>query len=260
MDHSTFYTDHWQRIDDDRIARYERMFEWPEGSAALLADADLRPGHRVLDFGAGPGFMALGMANMVGERGQVHGVDINARFVADATARAADRPNVEFHHVLDGGVPLPDGTVDRAIAKNVLEYVPSASATLAELKRVLAPGGRIHLIDSDWGLAVVEPWGKADTERFFGAAAVAFKEPHIGRKLGGLLAREGFRNVAVRIRAHADQAGDALPLLRNMCGYIDAGGAMAVADAEAMLAEAEAAVETGQYLFALPQFVVTADV
>lgn len=260
MDHSAFYTDHWQRIDDDRIARYERMFEWREGSAALLADADLRPGHRVLDFGAGPGFMALGMANMVGERGQVHGVDINARFVADATARAADRPNVEFHHVLDGGVPLPDGTVDRAIAKNVLEYVPSASATLAELKRVLAPGGRVHLIDSDWGLAVVEPWGKADTERFFGAAAVAFKEPHIGRKLGGLLAREGFRNVAVRIRAHADQAGDALPLLRNMCGYIDAGGAMAVADAEAMLVEAEAAVETGQYLFALPQFVVTADV
>lgn len=260
MNRSTFYTDHWQHIDDDRIARYERMFEWREGSGALLADADLQPGHRVLDFGAGPGFMALGIANMVGERGRVHGVDINARFVADATARVADRPNVKFHHVRDGRVPLPDGAVDRAIAKNVLEYVPSASATLVELKRVLAPAGRIHLIDSDWGLAVVEPWGKAGTERFFGAAAVAFKEPHIGRQLGGLLARQGFRNIAVRIRAHADQAGDALPLLRNMIGYIDAGGAMAVADAEAMLAEAEAAIASGQYLFALPQFLVTADV
>lgn len=260
MDRSTFYTDHWQHIDDERIARYERMFEWRDGSAGLLADADIRPGHRMLDFGAGPGFMALGMATMVGEGGQVHGVDINARFVADATARAADRPNVQFHHIVDGRVPLPDSAVDRAIAKNVLEYVPSVSATLAELKRVLTPTGRIHLIDSDWGLAVVEPWGKTGTERFFGAAAVAFKEPHIGRKLGGLLARQGFRNVAIRIRAHADQAGDALPLLRNMVGYIEAGGAMALTEAEAMLAEAQAAVASGQYLFALPQFLATADV
>ena len=260
MDRRTFYTDHWQQIEPDRIARYERMFEWREGSEALLEDADLRPGQQVLDFGSGPGFMALALADIVGAGGQVHGVDINARFVADATERAKGRANVTFHHVSDGRLPLPDAAVDRAIAKNVLEYVPSVESTLREVRRVLAPDGRIHLIDSDWGFVLVEPWGKAGTERFFAAAAVAFKEPHIGRKLPALLRQAGFRNVAARIRAGADQIGGALPMLRNMRGYIEVGGAMPAAEADAMLAEAEEAIETGRYLFSLPQFIVTADV
>lgn len=259
MDRRTFYTEHWQHIDEERIGRYERMFEWREGSAALLADADLRPGHRVLDFGAGPGFMALAMADIVGDEGHVHGVDINARFVADATQRAAGRANTTFHHVRDGRLPLSERGIDRAVSKNVLEYVPDVDETLAEFKRVLAPGGRIHLIDSDWGFVVAEPWGKAGVERFFAAAEVAFKEPNIGRKLPGLLAKHGFRNVRVRIMANADQDGRALPMLRNMCGYIEAGGAMPAAEAEAMLQQAEDAVRSGGYLFALPQFLATAD-
>ena len=259
MDRRTFYTDHWKHIDDERIVRYERMFEWREGSAALLAGADLQAGQRVLDFGSGPGFMALALADVVGDEGSVHGVDINARFVADAAKRAAERSNVVFHHVQDAHLPFADGDMDRVVAKNVLEYVPDIDATLAEMKRVLRPGGRVHVIDSDWGLVVVEPWGKEGVERFFRAAGVAFKEPHIGRKLAALLVRHGFRDVAVGVLASADQSGRALPMLRNMRGYIEAGGAMPVDEADAMLAAAEAAVESGGYLFLLPQFVVTAD-
>ena len=260
MDRRTFYTDHWKHIDEERIARYERMFEWREGSRALLADADLKPGQRVLDFGSGPGFMALALADIVGDGGHVHGVDINPRFVRDATRRAAGRANVAFHHLRDERLPLPEGSVDRAVSKNVLEYVPDVDATLAEIKRVLAPGGRIHLVDSDWGFVVVEPWGKAGVERFFAAAGVAFKEPNIGRRLPGLLTEHGFRNVRVRIVAGADQDGRALPMLRNMRGYIDAGGAMPAAEADAMLQQAADAVDRGHYLFVLPQFVATADV
>ena len=260
MDPRTFYTDHWQHIDDERVAPYERMFQWREGGAALLADADLQLGQNVLDFGSGPGFMALALADMVGEGGHVHGVDINARFVADARARAVGRANVTFHHVKGQLLPLPDGAVDRVVSKNVLEYVPDVDATLAELRRALKPAGRIHLIDSDWGFVLLQPWGKAGVERFFGAAGVAFKEPHIGRKLGGLLRRHGFRNVAVRVVANADQDGHALPMLRNMREYIRIGGLMTANEADAMLATAEDAVRTGEYLFALPQFVATADI
>ena len=257
MANDTFYTDHWKHIEEDRIARYERMFAWREGNAALLAPAALAPGLRVLDFGAGPGFLALAIADMVGDSGEVHGVDINARFVADATARAKGRDNVAFHHVEGGAIPLPNGTVDRVICKNVLEYVPDAGATVAELKRVLAPGGRFHIIDSDWGFVVVEPWGKDAVERFFAAAAVAFKEPHIGRKAAGLLSTHGFVDIEVRILAAADRDGRALPVLRNMRRYIEVGGGMSPEEADALLASAERAAQTGEYLFALPQFLVT---
>ena len=52
----TFYTDHWRDIEDDRIARYEQMFQWRDGQAVLLEGAELAPGQRVLDLGSGPGF------------------------------------------------------------------------------------------------------------------------------------------------------------------------------------------------------------
>ena len=265
MDIDTYYTDHWKHIEDERIARYERMFEWRDGQAALLVPAAIGPGHRVLDFGAGPGFMSLALADMVGASGRVHGVDLNARFVADATARAAGRDNVSFHHVTDVGIPLPDAAVDRVLCKNVLEYVPDIDATLAELRRVLAPGGRIHVIDSDWGFVVVEPWGKENVDRYFAAAAVAFKEPHIGRKAPGLLARHGFEDVEVRIQAFADTQGRSLPVIRNMRSYIAAAleadgsgaGGLSVEDADALLSSAERAVAEGSFLFSLPQFLVT---
>ena len=85
----TFYTDHWRDIEDDRIARYEQMFQWRDGQAVLLEGADLEAGQRVLDLGAGPGFFATALADRVGSTGAVDGADINARFVESANARAA---------------------------------------------------------------------------------------------------------------------------------------------------------------------------
>jgi len=40
-----------------------------------------------------------------------------------------------------------------------MEYVPDVAATLAEFRRVVKPGGIVHIIDSDWGMLVVEPLG-----------------------------------------------------------------------------------------------------
>ena len=263
MDIDTYYTDHWKHIEEERIARYERMFEWRDGQAALLAPAAIESGHRVLDFGSGPGFMALAIADMVGESGRVDGVDINERFVADATTRAEGRSHVSFHHVTGADIPLPDAAVDRVVCKNVLEYVPDLDATLAELRRVLAPGGRIHIMDSDWGFVLVEPWGKENVDRYFAAASVAFREPYIGRKAPGLLARHGFDDIEVRIQAFADTQGRSLPVIRNMRSYIEAAleaGAdtgLSGDEAEMLLETAERAVGEGTFLFSLPQFLVT---
>ena len=143
MDISSFYTDHWREIEDERIARYEEMFVWQEGHKALLAPAALEPGLNVMDLGAGPGFFAGGLAELVGPRGSVAGVDINARFVADANARHADNPAVTFHHVEDHRLPFAEDTFDRVICKNVLEYVPDLDGTLTEIRRVLKPGGKV---------------------------------------------------------------------------------------------------------------------
>ena len=169
----TFYSDHWKEIEDERVTRYEAMFQWRDAHAVMLESLGLEPGSKVLDYGSGPGFMSLGMGDMVGPTGEVHGVDLNARFVADANERAEGKPHVTFHQGDGQSIPLADASVDRVVCKNVLEYVPDASAALAEFYRVLAPGGRVLVIDSDWGFVLVQPWGDAATRAFFEAAAPA---------------------------------------------------------------------------------------
>ena len=257
MTPNTFYTDHWREIDDERVARYERMFVWRESHAALLAPLGLRRGSRVLDYGCGPGFVTEGMAGIVGSTGRAYGVDLNASFVTNASNRNSESDNISFHLADGDRIPLDDASVDRLLCKNVLEYVPDVRTTLAEFRRVLEPGGRLLLIDSDWGFVAVEPWGRDRTRRFFEAAAPAFREPEIGRKLRAHVIDAGIDDVEVRVQAGVDTEGGSLLVLRNMASYASAFDAISADEVDAMLAEAQAAVEADRYLFCLPQFVVT---
>lgn len=257
MDLERFFTDHWKDIGDDRLARYDRMFRWRDEQKALLEPAALEPGLRVLDVGSGPGYFALGLADLVAPGGRVDGVDINPRFVADASSRAGERSDVQFHRLHDHRLPFDGGVFDRVICKNVLEYVPDLAATLAECARVLKPGGRIHIIDSDWGFVVVEPWGKQTVDRFFGAAAPAFREPYIGRKAPGALARAGFADVTVSMAPIVDRDGRAMNVLINMAGYIREFASLPEGEVAELLQQAESGIEDGSYLFCLPQFLVT---
>ena len=237
------------------------MFAWRDGHAALIEPLDVRPGCRVLDYGCGPGFVATAMAGLAGPGGRVYGVDINARFVADASRRAEGvehLSHLSYYRVENGRIPLPDDAVDRLLCKNVLEYVPDVPATLAEFRRVLEPGGCVLTIDSDWGFVIVEPWGRARTERFFAAASAAFKTPEIGRRLRGELIDAGFVDVEASVRAGVDTAGGSLEVLRNMASYAAACNAMPAAEIGTMIAAAETAAEAGRYLFCLPQFIVRA--
>ena len=258
MDKKTFYSEHWQEIEPERIKRYEAMFQWRDGNLRSLQSLELAKGSRVLDYGSGPGFFALGIADVVGTNGSVKGVDINAQFVEDANRRASTYDNVDFFLLEDESIPLLDASVDRVVCKNVLEYVPSAERTLAELYRVMEPEGRILVIDSDWSFVLVEPWSTSETHRFFEAAGPAFKEPNIGRKLPGFLKKTGFVDVKVQIMAGADLSGGGLSVLRNMQSYGDAFGTLAKAESAELLRSAEDAVTKGEYLFCLPQFIVSA--
>jgi ubiquinone/menaquinone biosynthesis C-methylase UbiE len=255
---SSFYTDHWKQIEEERLARYEEMFVWRDAQQALLEPANIGPGQTVLDVGSGPGFFAGGLAGMVGESGQVHGVDINSRFVADSNDRFADVDNVQFHALSDHILPFEDAMFDRVVCKNVLEYVPDLIASLTEVKRVVKPGGCAHVIDSDWGFVIVEPWSKSAVDEFFAAAAPAFKEPYVGRKVAAALGSVGFSTVTVKMSPYVDQTGRGLNVLHNMASYIRTFDTMPQAEVSALLQAAEDAVHAGRFLFCLPQFLVTA--
>lgn len=254
----TYHKDHWVEIEPDRFARYDRMFKVdPRFAPRLLAPVGVAEGETVLDFGCGPGYVAVELAREVGPGGRVHAVDVNAEFIgraAEVAREAGLAERITLHHVPDERLPLDDGSIDRIYCKNVLEYVPDLDATLAELVRVLRPGGTIVASDSDFGFVVVEPLSPEEVRELFDAAAPAFREPNVGRKLRGAYRRAGLDQVRVEVNVAPDERGNLRGVLENMLGYGTRFGRMSEARADELRARLDAAIAEGTFLVALPQW------
>ncbi|MGH3495372.1 MAG: arsenite methyltransferase, partial [Sciscionella sp.] len=119
------------------------------GCGNPTAVADLHPGERVLDLGSGGGIDVLLSARRVGETGFAYGVDMTEEMLnlARANAAKAGAENVEFLNGTIEHVPLPDASVDVVISNCVINLSIDKPAVLAEMFRVLAPGGRIGISD-----------------------------------------------------------------------------------------------------------------
>jgi len=119
------------------------------GCGNPLAVADLHEGERVLDLGSGGGIDVLLSARRVGPSGKAYGVDMTDDMLtlARANAARAGATNVEFLKGEIEAVPLPDAAVDVVISNCVINLSTDKPAVLAEMFRVLVPGGRIGISD-----------------------------------------------------------------------------------------------------------------
>jgi ubiquinone/menaquinone biosynthesis C-methylase UbiE len=256
----TYYRDHWLDVDPDRVENYEEMFRWRPQLAPLLEPAELAPGQTVIDYGCGPGMLALELARRVGPGGRVYGVDINALFLERARKHAegeglADR--IELRRIERDEIPLSAESADRLVCKNVLEYVERPDEVVREFYRVLRPGGLAHVIDSDWGMLAIEPLGPERLEPIYQAARIAYRTPLVGRRLYGWMRQAGFRDVRIRVLAGPDTEGRAAPVLLHMAKYARDAATLDPAVIEAFVADVKRSIEAGTYLFILPQFLAT---
>jgi SAM-dependent methyltransferase len=114
-----------------------------------LALGELRPGDTVLDLGSGAGVDSILAARMVGPAGKVMGVDMTTEMVekARANSAAAGVANAEFHQAEADRLPGADGSVDVVISNGVFNLCLDKPKVLAEVFRVLKPGGRIQMAD-----------------------------------------------------------------------------------------------------------------
>jgi len=119
------------------------------GCGNPLAVADLHEGERVLDLGSGGGIDVLLSARRVGPSGFVYGVDMTDEMLtlARANAARAGAENVEFRKGEIEALPLRDQAVDVVISNCVINLSTDKPAVLAEMFRVLVPGGRIGITD-----------------------------------------------------------------------------------------------------------------
>jgi ubiquinone/menaquinone biosynthesis C-methylase UbiE len=136
-----------QRYGWDRaVAAYEQGWrDQLEPAHDLMLDmVALQPGERVLDVACGTGLVSLRMAAAVGAAGAVVGTDISGQMVDEARRIAAERAlaNASFERADAEALPFADATFDVAVCGLGLMYVPDPINALAEMRRLLKPGGR----------------------------------------------------------------------------------------------------------------------
>ena len=183
------YSDEFRQLLDRRSAETHAAYLLPR----------LEPGMRVLDFGCGPGTITVGLAKLV-EPGEVHGLDMEESQIEIARAAAADggHDNAAFHvgNVLD--LPFEDSSFDVAHCHAVLMHVPDVRAVLAEVRRVLKPGGIVagremivssSFVEPDLG-GLNEAWGT-----FSKLISANGGHPEMGRQLKGTLIDAGFTDI-----------------------------------------------------------------
>jgi SAM-dependent methyltransferase len=119
------------------------------GCGNPVAVAEMREGETVLDLGSGGGIDVLLSARRVGPTGTVYGLDMTDEMLALAqrNAREAGVTNVHFLEGLIEAIPLPAESVDVVVSNCVVNLSPEKPKVLAEIVRVLRPGGRVGISD-----------------------------------------------------------------------------------------------------------------
>ena len=195
-----------------------RRFTAASSAAYLLPY--LRPGLRVLDFGCGPGTISVGLANAVAP-GELHGVDMEESQIelARSVAAAGGQGNAFFRVADVTRLPFDDDFFEVAHGHNILMHVPDTAAVLAEVRRVLKPGGII---------ACREPMFRSSfTHPEFGVIGKAWRmmedllaaddaHPQMGVELKGRLTEAGFANVQVTASFNMYSSPDDLAYVHGM--------------------------------------------
>jgi len=178
-------------------SRYVQQARWTENLRNYLFDkAGLAAAHRILDLGCGTGALLEGFPATAGAA--VHGADLSLPSVMEASLHA---PNVHLLCADGAALPYADATFDIIFCHFLLLWVNNPRQVLSEMRRVTRPGGSVlALAEPDYGgridyppqLAELGRW-QADSLRGQGA------DPEIGRKLAGLFARAGLRDVGTGV-------------------------------------------------------------
>ncbi len=227
-----------------------------------LAALDLRAGERVLDAGCGTGLLAQSMADLVGPGGRVLGVDISPDMLSHAHARCDPLPQIELRQGSVEAIPAEDSSFDALACTQVLLYIADVTKTLTEIHRVLEPGGRAVIIETDWRGTILNSADDGLCRRILAAWDGAVASPNLPPRLGPMLAAAGLRVTrveAIPIVNRDRTAGHfSVGMTEQFARFAQEHGAVTAAEAAAWLDDLARKGETGEYFFCINRFLFTA--
>lgn len=167
-------------------------------SEEIIARArPIGPSDRILDLGCGTGIVARKLRERLGGGARITGVDMNGQMLAVARKAA---PEIDWREANAMSLPFADASFDIVVCQQMLQFVPDPLVALAEIRRVLVPGGKV----------VFATWRPRHEIPFFEVLG-KIVEKHLGpcnekrfrlgddAELRRLLAEAGFANVALDV-------------------------------------------------------------
>jgi SAM-dependent methyltransferase len=213
----------------------------------------IAPNDLVLDVACGLGFDVIELAQRHSAARFV-GVDIGEGFLEIARERAKGLANAEFVRCDSGRLSFAARTFSAARIDRALQHIAQPEATVADMARVVALGGRLVAVEPDWGTFVLYNGAAAPSDAIAKSWVGSFRNPSIGRALGAMFDACGLRDVDCEIfplhtadLACADKVFDLPRVIANCVS----GGVLAEHDAIDWRRDAEDASSRGTFFASL---------
>lgn len=250
--------------DEAEARRIDRAYLTPDiirQRMRTLEVLQLGPGEAVLDVGCGTGLLTHEMAALAGPAGRVVGVDASPDMLAWARRRCAHLPQIDLAEAGAEALPEADASFDAAACVQVLLYVPEVLAALAEIHRVLKPGGRVVIVETDWRGTVLGSADDALTRRVLAGWDAAVPSPNLPVRLIPLLRAQGFAGVRVQALPIVN-TGRTGTISEDMIGqfadYAVEHGAVTADEAAGWLDDLARRDAEGAYFFCVNRFIFSA--
>ncbi len=228
----------------------------------------LSDGERLLDVGCGLGEAALALADDLGPTGDVMGVDISTEMLRVARAGADRAPcRVRFSVGDAGALDEPDRSFDAVRSERTLQWIVEPLAAVAEMARVVRPGGRVSLIDTDWSTLAIDVGDDDIAVRVREAMRLEQNRPsNIGSRLHELVLTAGLTPRATTTETHTwtewnpdrSPAPDGCFSMESMADDLVARGQLARDERAAFVSTIRTAARRGQFSMSLTMFAVIA--